>query len=799
MTDKVKQLFDGKDKPMEEDEIEIEQDVIDDAIEDVQDSGTTIMDVKQIAKEFLFRCRKDYDVVCCISGVEGTGKSVHKNTKIVIIDKNGNWSFPTISEFYKIAEINKDKYYTLSLNKETLKVERKEIKAVLKHKSDKELIEIKTKGGRQVIITSDHSLIHMKDTKVEELSGGNINLDTFLPILSNIGIGGKKKVFEFDYYKKPPHATNTKIIKKLNLNEKTGFLIGAYLSEGCIDTSKGKIMGATEITSIDKIFNNRTVNSLNEIGLKGRTVNYDNKIKGISFSNMCISHMLYEEFGNNSGNKRIPGWVFNSNKSFIKGVLSGYFSGDGSINCRGEYGFRGSMRRDLSATSKSLDLIKGINLLLTMFKINSTLCERTVKDYGKFYVMSIISEDMKMFKDNIPIYHKKRKELEVMCKPHREFSQVKKIPLTKEVLKIINNGRCLSKRGSESRKEITKLRVNTIRCKSIGLGVSYNYDCLDGVEYIEKVRNGDVFWTNLKSIETKCSTSDYVYDLSIKDNENFMLDNGLFVHNSSLANAIGIEVGKIIKHDFDLMKNVLYNPNEKEMTDKVLNLPKYSAINVDEAIKVLYKLDWNTQGQRYLNKLYAIARKENKITLLCMPNFYDLSPYWRKHRVFVWIHLIVRGLGIMMIRDTNPFTSDPYWQRENQKIVDKFIKKGGNNWNACTLDFKLSILSKTRNFAGVIRFDKLEPEFEKEYQRLRDKYKYSTNGEEDGEAKEILRDRREKALDKTLLMLQRLGIKQKEIAEATGYTHANVSRRIKHAKKNEKLNKLISIKENSKI
>lgn len=77
---------------------------------------------------------------------------------------------------------------------------------------------------------------------------------------------------------------------------------------------------------------------------------------------------------------------------------------------------------------------------------------------------------------------------------------------------------------------------------------------------------------------------------------------------STLAANIGFESDMF----FDFERNELFSPTNEEMQEKVVGLPRFSTIVADEAIKILYKLNWQSKSQRFLNELYALCRRENK-------------------------------------------------------------------------------------------------------------------------------------------------------------------------------------------
>lgn len=189
---------------------------------------------------------------------------------------------------------------------------------------------------------------------------------------------------------------------------------------------------------------------------------------------------------------------------------------------------------------------------------------------------------------------------------------------------------------------------------------------------------------------------------------------------SSLAILIGMACCKLAGLKFNLLKNELYSPKEREVFEKLTRLPKYSPIIADEAIKILYKLGW--QKQIYINTLYALARKENKITLLCMPSFMDFNSFFRNHRINLWIHILARGHAIVFAKEWSPFSKDPWNIDFNQKLVAESTKK--KKISEYDIEQKISILRKCRNYIGYLPFNKLSDTIEEKYEKLRDEFKY---------------------------------------------------------------------------
>ena len=187
---------------------------------------------------------------------------------------------------------------------------------------------------------------------------------------------------------------------------------------------------------------------------------------------------------------------------------------------------------------------------------------------------------------------------------------------------------------------------------------------------------------------------------------------------------LGVLLSMAIDENFSMNKSVLFSPTEDEIKKKIVTSDKYSIILVDEAIKVLYKLNWNSKIQIMLNQIYALARKENKVSIFCIPRFTDLNEYFRNHRIKLWIHVIERGKALIFVRDTNPIINDP-WHidnlRRNLKLQWKFSKKIFADF---PIHEQMKFLEKSPCFMGMIKYGKVSTKLWKEYEIARDKVKY---------------------------------------------------------------------------
>ncbi|MCS7135104.1 MAG: hypothetical protein NZ893_01550 [Candidatus Aenigmarchaeota archaeon] len=184
---------------------------------------------------------------------------------------------------------------------------------------------------------------------------------------------------------------------------------------------------------------------------------------------------------------------------------------------------------------------------------------------------------------------------------------------------------------------------------------------------------------------------------------------------------LGIQIGKEADENFDMERNIVFNPDKEKVKKLILELPKYSVVDVDEAIKILYKMQWYSDIQHLLNVIYALCRRENKISLLLMPRFKDFNEFFRNHRIKLWIHIVQRGIAVVFGKDWSPFVKDPWRMDDNQKVLDAYYKRYKGSYLTLDIKERVRILSKSPNFLDVFSFQPLTEEEEKRFEELRSK------------------------------------------------------------------------------
>ena len=151
---------------------------------------------------------------------------------------------------------------------------------------------------------------------------------------------------------------------EIALDRDFGFLVGAYLAEGCLTDFQ------VHISNNDEAYRNAAVawTRAQDIGdhTKERHMNGGLSTSVIIHSKLLVD-VLKHGCGSGSFHKHVPSWAFTAPMEFVSGLLDAYISGDGSID-----------RSCVTAGSRSRHLRDGIVTLFSNFGVSATLRESHV-------------------------------------------------------------------------------------------------------------------------------------------------------------------------------------------------------------------------------------------------------------------------------------------------------------------------------------------------------------------------------------------------------------------------------------
>jgi len=174
---------------------------------------------------------------------------------------------------------------------------------------------------------------------------------------------------------------------------------------------------------------------------------------------------------------------------------------------------------------------------------------------------------------------------------------------------------------------------------------------------LEKVVNADVFWDVVEEIEVLEGKEEYVYDISVEDNENFICANGIVLHNSlfleeieRLPGAVFITAGTSTRAGIrDIIFNLLPRYLLIDELDKVNNPKDLSALltwmESGRIVKTTYKGRVEKRGKGWV---FAAANWEEKIPWEIRSRFliFRLTEYSEDEFVEVAATVLVKREGV---------------------------------------------------------------------------------------------------------------------------------------------------------
>lgn len=266
--------------------------------------------------------------------------------------------------------------------------------------------------------------------------------------------------------------------EKIPLDNDFGFFIGIYLADGWVTKT---FMG---VSNKDVRIRKRISDYCDRYGVTYRDVyKFDERFgtpdKPGSSIDIIVHSVLFARLmlaicGTGSKNKRVPEFAYNAPPEFIKGMIDGYFSGDGSVN-----------KDDGSITASSISetLITGMSFLLSYFGI-----------FGKM-------SNRQQTKNNVG---------------SKNIYRAYIIHIRNGYAKRFTNIIKLTERNKDKRLRST---------------LEHNYRYEYGQSQ-QDMPERDVYFDRVISVEEVESTTPFVYDLTVATTRNFQLYNGLSVRDS---------------------------------------------------------------------------------------------------------------------------------------------------------------------------------------------------------------------------------------------------------------------------
>ncbi len=441
-----------------------------------------------------------------------------------------------INEDSEILPLNDLEMYVPSLNQEE-KVEWKRVIECSRHKPNKKLMKIITASGREITSTDNHSFVTRVNNSVVPIKGTELKIGNRIPVVQYLPVENSKMIDVKEFMQEDYIFENEdgdleskynakKIPGTIELNKKTGWFIGAYLSEGSSNS------GSVNILNINDNYMNNAKIFVNGIGLDYKEDFYHRgfaESRDLKINSSLLARFVIGSCGQGSSFKHVPDFAYNASNEFVSGLLRGYFDGDGNFHVD---------KKMIRASSNSKELIDGIALLLSRFKIFSF----KIKDKRGQYWLLIPYKYAPLFLLNIgsDIEHK-RTALEKLAEKSKEFWNEKSVDYTD----IISGFGDLFYKAAKKLNYPTRYINNFTKRQKIGrtalfryikifeeLAEKKNINIKEEIGIMNRMFNSDIVWDEIVKIEHVEHKHEYVYDLSVPGLETFTTAEGIITHNT---------------------------------------------------------------------------------------------------------------------------------------------------------------------------------------------------------------------------------------------------------------------------
>ena len=357
---------------------------------------------------------------------------------------------------------------------------------------------------------------------VKKGARGTIKLNTLKKISSDVGL---------DYR---PHVSRISLYngKKINipkyLSKDFLYLAGLIAGDGDISVGKSGSICVRLSNSREGLHDIFREVVKKEFGIKvGFSKGNEKRPDSSRFHSRIVGESLNRlgiPFSPKSDKIGISSLLLHFGNDILAEYIAGLYDSDGCIYKRNEGG------GCIEFTSCSEELARQLQLVLIRYGIHSMLRRRKPgagRINGKYdrWVLEVRgSNNIKEFARNIPLRHpekaiKLRNLASVLSKRH---SNVDVLPGVGMKLKRFLKDNSISLRKAGWHKNLSREGLKRIL---------NNLD-IDVPDEIRKLSEGDILWDRVAKVEERVPDYEYVYDLTVEDSHNFVVD-GVLVHNTA--------------------------------------------------------------------------------------------------------------------------------------------------------------------------------------------------------------------------------------------------------------------------
>ena len=322
------------------------------------------------------------------------------------------------------------------------------------------------------------------------------------------------------------------IPERIPLDAEFGWLVGAYLSEGCLAVGAPYKGGVEKpygvmICNMSDVFHERVhafcerhdIGYHVDEGTRQMASGYVARTKSLRMHCLLLGEAFMKLFGRGAANKRVHPSLFGAPDEFLEGLVDGYFSGDGCAS---------GSAASLTAYSASRGLLEDMQQILTRFDIQTCIRQLSEEAYERKRVqyntmvrgwtMSLSTVDTIKFAERFTLCIDYKNERLQSMTTRLEYGRNDFVPDI-----VLSTG--------------TVNRTNRVKVMDLQ---QYAANAED-LAVLRAIEDEEIVYDRVMSIEELANDQPWVYDLTVANTRTFDLYNGLGVfdtfHFSGISSA----------------------------------------------------------------------------------------------------------------------------------------------------------------------------------------------------------------------------------------------------------------------
>jgi DNA-directed RNA polymerase subunit A' len=454
----------------------------------------------------------------------------------------------------------------------------KPLRSVSRHTARRPLIRVRTRSGRRIVATDNHSFVTRLNGELVPVLGRELRTGEMLPVLKHLPVDLPDRELGLDgVFSKSTHWFGSELTKAralgpdwsknhgvayqvpvgpdqlrnqlsgrasfsmdegfvypyqnhtqagqpeaMILDSDLGWLFGAYLSEGygsryflSLSNTDGAYL--EEGRSFARKFG---IGYAEKDNFRGFGHGHDLQLRS-----SLLSELLVKTCGRLSAGKYIPDFALGAGDSFVGMLLRAYFDGDGYVDVR---------NRAIRASSRSKELIDGVSLLLARFGILASKVR-----HGESFALWVPARFARTFRDSVGFDSiGKKTALDAICLPNGASFTLDARDMTYGFGTVLRN---LSRRlGMPTRRVNNFTKRQRIGRATLAryagefelLAAKKGIDVSSELGYLRTLLAEDVSWDEIVSIDRVEAPEERVYDFSVPGLETFITGEGVVTHNT---------------------------------------------------------------------------------------------------------------------------------------------------------------------------------------------------------------------------------------------------------------------------